>query len=137
MWKIRPFLQSSELGLSHPLTRRQVCTHSPFGSGRGGRADSLAGEGVGESQFRQEDIQYSVVLYIIHSICTLWPRRSSTCDSTQARRQGGGRGGCSFNTSGVASTQMLFIWAIRSSSEVSSAALVLSSGSSWWWAGRE
>ncbi len=40
-----------------------------------------------------------------------------------------GRGGCNFNTRELCpvSTQMLFIWAIRYSSEVSSAALMLSS----------
>ncbi len=46
------FLQSSELGVCPP----------PLFSGGG--AHSLAGEGVGESQFRREDIQHTVVLYI-------------------------------------------------------------------------
>jgi hypothetical protein len=39
-------LQSSKLGLPHPLTRRRMCTPSPF-LVPGGRAHSLAGEGVG------------------------------------------------------------------------------------------
>jgi hypothetical protein len=47
------FLQSSELGLPQPLTRRRVCP-PPFGSGGG--AHSLAREGVGESQFQRGDI---------------------------------------------------------------------------------
>ena len=47
----RLFLQSSELGLPHPLTRRQVCP-SPFGSG----GDTLAcGKGVERSQFQRGD----------------------------------------------------------------------------------
>jgi hypothetical protein len=54
------FLQSSELGHPHPHTSRRVC--SPIGSGRG--AHSLAGEGVGESQFK-----HSRTLYIY---VTLW-----------------------------------------------------------------
>ncbi len=41
----KPFLQASELGLPHPLTRRRVCTPPPFGSGGG---DTLAcGTGSG------------------------------------------------------------------------------------------
>ncbi len=47
------FLQSSELGLPHLLTRRRVCTLHPFGCGGG--AHSLAGQGVGESQFGRGD----------------------------------------------------------------------------------
>jgi hypothetical protein len=43
-------LQSSVLGLPHPLTRRQVC--SPLLWLRGG-THSLAGERVGESQFQR------------------------------------------------------------------------------------
>jgi hypothetical protein len=42
------FLQSSKMGLSHPLTRRQV-SPPPFCSGLG--AHSLGGEGVRGSQF--------------------------------------------------------------------------------------
>jgi hypothetical protein len=47
------FLQSSELGLSQPLTRSRVCPHPP---GSGGGAHSLARERLGESQFRRGDI---------------------------------------------------------------------------------
>jgi hypothetical protein len=54
------FLQSSELGLPHPLSRRRECP-PPFGPG--GRAQSLAGEGLGESQFRRGDIHCGA-LYI-------------------------------------------------------------------------
>ncbi len=46
------FLQSSELGHPHPLTRRRVC--SPLLWFRG----SLVGVGMGESQFRQGDRHY-------------------------------------------------------------------------------
>jgi hypothetical protein len=49
------FLQSSELGLPHPLT----CKSPPFGSGGG--AHSLAREGVGESQFRRDIHKYFVL----------------------------------------------------------------------------
>ncbi len=45
----RLFLQSSELGLPHPLTRRQVCP-PPLGK-----------RGVGESQFRQGDIHWDTL----------------------------------------------------------------------------
>jgi hypothetical protein len=41
----KPFLQSSELGLAHPLSLRRVCP-PPFGPG---------GDGLGESQFRRGD----------------------------------------------------------------------------------
>jgi hypothetical protein len=46
------FLQSSKLGLPHPLTRKRVCP-SPFGSGGRGTCCSMAKEGVGESQLHQ------------------------------------------------------------------------------------
>ncbi len=52
------FLQSSDLGLPHPLSRRRVAPPPTLWSGEG--THSLAGEGLGESQFRREDI------------CTLW-----------------------------------------------------------------
>jgi hypothetical protein len=55
------FLQSLDLGLPHPLSRRRVCPPPPFGPG--GRAHSLAGEGLGESQFRRGDIHCGA-LYI-------------------------------------------------------------------------
>jgi hypothetical protein len=42
------FLQSSELGLPHPLSRSGECVPPPFDpGGGGGRAHSLTGEGVG------------------------------------------------------------------------------------------
>jgi hypothetical protein len=46
--RLEAFLQSPELGLPNPFTRRLVCPPPPFGSGGGGggRAHSLAGEGV-------------------------------------------------------------------------------------------
>ncbi len=46
------FLQSSELGLPQPLSRRRLCP--PFDSA--GEAHSLAREGAGKSQFRRGDI---------------------------------------------------------------------------------
>ncbi len=55
----KPFLQSPELGLSHPLTRRRVCP-SPFGSVEEGEL-SLAGEGVGEFQFRRLEKKLSTL----------------------------------------------------------------------------
>jgi hypothetical protein len=54
------FLQSSELGLPQPLTRRRVCP--PPLLVPGGEAHSLAREGVGESQFRRGD-KYCGTLY--------------------------------------------------------------------------
>jgi hypothetical protein len=54
------FLQSSELGLPQPITRRRVC---PLPSVLGGGAHSLAREVVGESQFRRGDIHCGT-LYI-------------------------------------------------------------------------
>ncbi len=56
----KPFLQSSELGLPQPLTRRRVCPPPPL---LGGRAHSLAREGLGDSQFRRVDIHCGT-LYI-------------------------------------------------------------------------
>jgi hypothetical protein len=43
------YVPSSELGLSHPLSRPRVCTTSP--QTRGGGAHWPAGGGLGESQF--------------------------------------------------------------------------------------
>ncbi len=60
------FLQSSELGFPHPLTRSRVCPSPPLVPGGG--AHSLAGEGVGESQFRRGT--YTVVLFN-HVLCAL------------------------------------------------------------------
>ncbi len=56
----KPFLQSSKLGLTHPLSRRRVCPPNPV---LGGEANSLAGEGLGEYQFRRGDIHCGA-LYI-------------------------------------------------------------------------
>ncbi len=55
------FLKSLELGLPKPLTLRRV---TPPRSVLGGGAHSMAREGLGESQFRQGDILYTVVLFI-------------------------------------------------------------------------
>ncbi len=63
------FLQSSELKLPHPLSRRRVCP-PPHPLVRG-RAHSLAGEGLGESQFRRGDIHCGA-LYI-KVLCDLDP----------------------------------------------------------------
>jgi hypothetical protein len=49
----RLFLQSSELGPSHPLIRKRVRLPPHFDLGGG--THSLAGEGVGESQFGRGD----------------------------------------------------------------------------------
>jgi hypothetical protein len=56
-------IQSSELGLPHPFSRRRVCPPPLFGPG-GGRVHSLAGKGLGESQFRRGDIHCGT-LYIL------------------------------------------------------------------------
>ncbi len=47
------FLQSSEMGLPSPLAASEF---APPTFGPGGRAHSLAGEGLGESPFRRGDI---------------------------------------------------------------------------------
>jgi len=57
------FLQSSELGLSQPLTRRRVC---PPVLG-GGAQHSLAREGLGESQFRRGDIHWGHIQSLVES----------------------------------------------------------------------
>ncbi len=64
------FLQSSELGLPHPLALRRV-PPPPFGSGGG--AHSLAREGMGESQFRRGDIHCGT-LYI-YVLCGSIPQQ--------------------------------------------------------------
>jgi hypothetical protein len=43
----RFFLQSSELGHSHPLTYKRVCSPPPHPQVLGGGTHSLGGEGVG------------------------------------------------------------------------------------------
>ncbi len=60
------FLQTSELGLPHPLTRRRVCP-PPLRLGGGGL--SLAGEGVGKSQFRRGDVHCGPQIYNICTLC--------------------------------------------------------------------
>jgi hypothetical protein len=54
----KPFLQSSELGLPQPLTRRRLFPPPVLGGG----AQWLAREGLGESQF--DEGTYTVVLFI-------------------------------------------------------------------------
>ncbi len=44
------YVPSSELGLSHPLSRQRVTCAPPPGT-KGGEAHSPAGEGLGESKF--------------------------------------------------------------------------------------
>jgi hypothetical protein len=56
----KPFLQSSELGLPQPLTRRRVCT-LPFGSG--GEGHTRWQERGWESPY-SNDGTYTVVLFI-------------------------------------------------------------------------
>jgi hypothetical protein len=56
------FLQSSELGLPHPLNCRRLCPLPPCFRGEG-HMHSLASEGVGESQFRRGNI------YCIYTLC--------------------------------------------------------------------
>jgi hypothetical protein len=58
------FLQSSELELQHLLSRRRVAPPPHPTLLSGGEGTTVAGEGLGESQFRRGDIQYTVVLYI-------------------------------------------------------------------------
>ncbi len=57
------YVPSSELGLSHSLSRQRVCP-SPQDRGRG--AHSPAAEGLGESQFRWLEKKLSI-------LPTLWP----------------------------------------------------------------
>jgi hypothetical protein len=59
---VKLFLQSSEFGPPQHKSRRQVCSLPPLVGG-GGRAHSLAGEGLVESQFQRGDIHYGA-LYI-------------------------------------------------------------------------
>ncbi len=64
------FLQSSELGLPPPLTRRRVCPPPPPVPGEG--AHSLAREGLGESQFWRRDLHCGT-LYI-HTYFVYYPK---------------------------------------------------------------
>ncbi len=65
------FLQSSELGLPHPLAAGECAPHPPFGPGGG--QTRLRERGWGWSQFRRGNIRvlYTVVLYGMY-ISTLW-----------------------------------------------------------------
>ncbi len=59
-------LQSSKLGLPHPLTRRRLCTPSPLGSG--GKTHSLDGErwrGVVPVPMRGQTLCYSICIYVL------------------------------------------------------------------------
>ncbi len=56
------FLQSSDLDSPSPLAAGE-CAPPPFGPWGGGGAQSLAGEGLGESQFIRGDI-HCAVLYM-------------------------------------------------------------------------
>ena len=62
------FLQSLELGLPQPLTRRRVCPPPLI---PGGVAHSLAREGVGESQFRRGDIHCGNLYMYVLCVCPL------------------------------------------------------------------
>ncbi len=58
----RLFLQSSELGHPHPLTRRRVCSPHLIQGG----THPLAGQGVGGSQFRRVDRHCSTLgIYVL------------------------------------------------------------------------
>jgi hypothetical protein len=65
------FSSPRNLGLPQPLTCRRVCPPPPV-LGRG--THSLAREGLGESQFRRGNIQYTVVLFI-YMYFVIVPRR--------------------------------------------------------------
>ncbi len=58
------FVLSSELGVSQPLSRQRVC---PSPQNRGG--STLAGEGLGESQFRR--LEKSLALCLLCGLPTL------------------------------------------------------------------
>jgi hypothetical protein len=55
------YVPSSELGLSHPLSRQRVCPSPRNQRGGGGGAHSPAGEGLGESQFRRLEKKLSTL----------------------------------------------------------------------------
>jgi hypothetical protein len=79
------FLQSSEMGHPQPPTRRRVCP-PPFGSGG---AHSLAGEGLGESQFRR--VTYTVVFCIFkYFVGWLANTTSYMIDKLEIKRQNAG-----------------------------------------------
>ncbi len=58
------YVPASELGLPHPLTRRRVSP--PLIPCRG--AHSLAGEGVGGSQFRRGDVRCGTLYVYMYSV---------------------------------------------------------------------
>jgi hypothetical protein len=60
------YVPSSELGLSHPLSRRRV---SPSLGIKGGGAHSPAGEGLGESQFRRLEKSLALCLLLVYYSC--------------------------------------------------------------------
>jgi hypothetical protein len=67
------FLQSSVLGLPHPSIAGKCAVCSG-----GGGAHSLAGEGVGESQFRRGT--YTVVLYLrVYMFFVFLPMQYAIC----------------------------------------------------------
>jgi hypothetical protein len=60
------YVPSSELGLSHPLSRQLVC---PFPRNQGGGVHSPAGEGLGESQYRRLEKSLALCLYLCKTLC--------------------------------------------------------------------
>jgi hypothetical protein len=67
------FLQSSELGLPHPFSRRRACPPTLWSGGEGTLA---CGRGVGWGSPNSDEVTYTVVLYIYkyfvsHSLTSL------------------------------------------------------------------
>jgi hypothetical protein len=58
----KPFLQSSELGLPHPLTRRRVCTLPPSYFGSWGGGHTRLRERVGGGGLNSDEGTDTVVL---------------------------------------------------------------------------
>ncbi len=69
------YVPSSELGLSHPLSRQRVC-HSP--PSQRGSTLACAGEGLAESQFRRLEKKLSTLptlcSYLSLSVLRVYPR---------------------------------------------------------------
>jgi hypothetical protein len=66
------FLQSSELGLPQPLTRRRVCTPSPQLGGRGTHRQHTRWRGRSWESPNSDGGTYTVVLFIhIYVLCSL------------------------------------------------------------------
>ncbi len=61
------YVPSSELGLSHPLSRQRVC---PYPRNQGGGAHSPAGEGLGASNYN--DWSKSLALCLLCGHLSLW-----------------------------------------------------------------